>query len=214
MRLFWIFLGLAIAVLIPFFIWGEGFERTFTQDGAVAWLHGYGRWAWAAGVGLLVLDLFLPVPATAVVAALGFVYGAVVGGLIAAAGLILSGLMAYGLCRLLGRRAARRILGEKDLERGERLFRRVGGWLVVLSRWLPVFPEVIACMAGLTRMPAPMFVTALVCGSVPLAFLFAAIGHAGGEHPLMAITLSAALPPLLWLAVQPLFKARQALDRA
>jgi len=214
MRLFWIFLGLAIAVLIPFFIWGEGLERTFTREGAVAWLLGYGEWAWAAGIGLIVLDLFLPIPASAVIAALGFVYGPLVGGLIAAAGLILSGLLAYGLCRLLGRRAALRILGEKDLQRGERLFRRLGVWLVLLSRWLPLFAEVIACMAGLTRMPAPAFVTALVCGSLPLAFLFAAIGHAGSEHPLLAITLSAVLPPILWLAVRPLFKAGQALDRA
>ncbi len=214
MRLLWIFLVLAVAVLIPFFIWGEGFQRVFTQEGSVAWLLKYGRWAWAAGVGLLVLDLFLPIPETAVVAALGFVYGPIAGGLISAVGLILSGLLAYGLCRLLGRRVARLILGDKDLERSERLFRNAGGWLVVLSRWLPVFPEVIACLAGLTRMPALPFVTALVCGSTPLAFLVAAIGHAGGEHPVLVITLSAVLPVILWLAVQPLLKARQAPDRA
>lgn len=209
MRLFWIFLGLAVLVLIPFLIWGEGFERAFTQAGAVDWLRGYGLWAWAAGIALLGLDLVLPIPATAVMAALGFIYGPLAGGLIGAAGSILSGAIGYGLCRSLGRGVALRILGEKDLERGERLFRNVGGWLVVLSRWLPIFPEVIACMAGLARMPARTFFFALACGSLPLAFVFAAVGHAGAERPVLAIGLSALLPPVLWLLVQPWFRARQ-----
>ena len=209
MRLVWIFLGLAVLVLIPFLIWGEGFERAFTQTAAVEWLRGYGAWAWAAGIALLSLDLMLPIPATAVMAALGFIYGPLAGGAIGAAGAFLSGSIGYGLCRLFGRGAALRILGEKDLERGERLFREVGGWLVVLSRWLPIFPEVIACMAGLARMPARAFFTALACGSLPLAFVFAAVGHAGVERPLLAIGLSALLPPVLWLLVQPWFRAKR-----
>jgi uncharacterized membrane protein YdjX (TVP38/TMEM64 family) len=210
LRLFLIFLGLAVLVLIPFAIWGEGFERSLSGAAAIDWLTQHGRWAWAAGIVLLVSDLFLPVPATAVMAALGYVYGPFVGGLIGAFGSCLAGGLAYGLCRTLGQPAARRLLGPEGLADGERLFARVGGWLVVLSRWLPVFPEVIACMAGLTRMPARIFALALVCGSAPLAFTFAAVGHAGVERPLLAIGLSALLPPLLWLGVQPYFRARRA----
>jgi uncharacterized membrane protein YdjX (TVP38/TMEM64 family) len=72
-----------------------------------------------------------------------------------------------------------------------------------------VFPEVIACMAGLARMPPMPFFIALFCGSAPLGFVFAAIGHAGVDHPVLAIALSAGLPPLLWLGVQPYFRARR-----
>ena len=142
-------------------------------------------------------------------AALGFVYGPLAGGLIATLGSFLSGALAYLLCRRFGRPAAIRLLGPGDLADGERLFARAGGWLVVLSRWLPVFPEVIACMAGLARMPPRAFFAALACGSAPLGFVFAAIGHAGVDHPALAIALSASLPPLLWLAVQPYFRARR-----
>ena len=208
-RLFWLFLLLALVVLIPFVIWGSGFERTFSREGAIAWLTGYGRWAGVAGILLLMSDLFLPIPATAVMAALGFVYGPVVGGLIATLGSFLSGTLAYLLCRWCGRAAALRVLGPEDLADGERLFARVGGWLVVLSRWLPVFPEVVACMAGLARMPPLAFFIALACGSAPLGFVFAAIGHAGVAYPMVAIALSAGLPPLLWLAVQPYFRAKR-----
>ncbi len=208
MRLLWISLMLVALVLIPFLLWGEALAATFTQAGAVAWLRDYGRWAWAAGMALLLADLALPVPGTVVMAALGFLYGPVTGGVLAAAGSFLPGAAGYGLCRAFGRGAALRLLGRKDLEKGERLFAGAGGWLVVLSRWLPVFPEVVACMAGLARMPAQRFFAALACGSLPLGFVFAAVGHAGVAHPVLAVALSALLPPVLWLAVQPFFRAK------
>jgi uncharacterized membrane protein YdjX (TVP38/TMEM64 family) len=212
MPLLGLFLLLALAVLIPFAIWGADFERSFSQEAAAAWLAGYGHWAAAAGILLLISDLFLPIPATAVMAALGYIYGPLTGGLIATVGSILSGALAYLLCRWFGRPAAVRLLGAQDLGQGERLFARAGGWLVVLSRWLPVFPEVIACMAGLARMPPRAFFAALVCGSAPLGLVFATIGHAGADHPILAVALSAGLPPLLWLAVQPHFRARRLID--
>jgi uncharacterized membrane protein YdjX (TVP38/TMEM64 family) len=209
LRLVGLFLIFALIVLVPFLIWGSGFEQSLTAEGAAAWLAGYGQWASVAGILLLMSDLVLPIPATAVMAALGFVYGPLAGGLIASLGSFLSGALGYLLCRWFGRPVAVRLLGPKDLMEGERLFARVGGWLVVLSRWLPVFPEVIACMAGLSRMPPLSFFAALACGSVPLGFAFAMIGHAGVDHPVLAIALSAVLPPLLWLAVQPYFRAQR-----
>ncbi len=141
-------------------------------------------------------------------AALGILYGPLAGGLLASAGGFLSGALAYLLCRRLGRPAALRLLGAQGLAEGERLFARAGGWLVVLSRWLPVFPEVVACMAGLARMPPAAFLIALACGAAPLGFAFAALGHAGADTPMLAIALSAGLPPLLWLAVGPRLRAR------
>jgi uncharacterized membrane protein YdjX (TVP38/TMEM64 family) len=211
MRLLWIFLGLVVLILIPFAIWGDALETMFSPTGAAGWLGQYGRWAWAAGVALLVADLALPIPGTAIMSALGYVYGPLLGGLLSAGGSFLSGALGYGLCRLLGRGAAAWLLGQRDLERSERLFANVGGWLVVLSRWLPVFPEAIACIAGLTRMPPPAFLLALACGSLPLGFTFAAVGSVGVANPALALLLSAVLPPILWLMVRPVFRAKAAL---
>ena len=188
MRLLLVFLSLAIIVLIPFLIWGGRFEAAFSHDGTIAWLRDYGAWAWAAAILLLVLDLLLPVPATAVFSGLGFLYGTWLGG----------GIGAAGGCRLMGRRAAVRIAGERDLIRAEDLFSSVGGWIVALSRSLPVFAETVACLAGLARMPAGRFLLALACGTIPPAIIFAAVGAAGLHHPILALTLSAGLPALLW----------------
>lgn len=199
MRLIGIFVGLGIAFLIPFLIWGEAWQ--WSTEAAAARLNAYGQWAWAFAFLLLAMDLVIPLPATAVMAALGFVYGPLIGGLIGGLGSFTAGSLAYILCRALGRNAAVKLVGEQDLKKGELLFVRFGGWLVTLSRWLPLFPEVVACMAGLTRMPWNSFALAMICGCFPMAFTFAAVGHAGVDHPVLSITLSALVPPVLWFLI-------------
>lgn len=70
------------------------------------------------------------------------------------------------------------------------------------SRCLPLLPEVVACLAGLTRMPFYPFVLSLACGCLPLGFIYAAIGAAGQDNPGLALSLSVAIPAALWAFVQ------------
>ena len=200
MRLVLWFAVLAALVLGIWLIWGGKWDDHFTFGGSVRWLESAGHWAWAAGILLLIGDLVLPVPGTIVISALGYIYGVVLGGLIAAVGLIAAGCSGYGLGRIFGERFARRWLGDRDYEKGRRLFANKGGWMVAVSRALPILPEVISCTAGLVGMPFRRFAVALACGSVPMGFLFAAIGRAGRETPGWAVVLSLLLPALLWLA--------------
>ncbi len=206
MRNLLLVLVLFLLVVIPFLVWGEWFSAMFSDQAAIETLEAYGNWAWGIGILLLMGDLFLPLPATVIMSALGFIYGPVLGGFIAALGSFFSGLLAYILCRTLGQKVALYILGEKDLEKGGRIFARSGGWMVAVSRWLPVFPEVIACMAGLHQMNWRKFTIALFCGSLPLGFVFAYIGFAGTEAPFFALIVSAVLPVFLWLIAQYLLR--------
>ncbi len=207
MRLIFLLIALVAIVLIPFFIWGDTLMAFFSWEHSLDWLRGYGAWAWAIAILLLIGDLFLPLPATIIMSALGYIYGPLVGGLISAAGSFASGVLAYWLCRMLGENAATWLLGKKDYERGKKISVRIGGWVVALSRWLPVFPEVIASMAGLTRMPVMNFYIALACGSLPLGFIYAIIGNSGIENPALAIGLSASLPPVIWFVVSRVLRS-------
>ena len=186
--------------MIPFFLLGERFETHFSPEGARLWLAEYGKtWGGVAAMGLLVADLVLPVPATGVMSALGYVYGTWLGGLMGAAGSFLSGLVAYELCRAGGQGAADRLLGPEDQARAGRIFSGgMGGWMVALSRWMPLLPELTACMAGLTRMPRRRFLPALACGCVPMGLVFAAIGATGTDRPGLAIGLSVLIPAVLY----------------
>jgi uncharacterized membrane protein YdjX (TVP38/TMEM64 family) len=103
------------------------------------------------------------------------------------------------VCRKFGHRAAVWLAGEEGLAKGEAVFQsQRGGWIVALSRWMPVLPEAMACLAGLTGMPFRVFLAALLSGCVPLGFTFAAIGALGVERPGLAVALSALVPVVLY----------------
>ena len=204
MRVLRLFLILAVLVLFPFLVWGGKFMALFEGEAARKFVLDCGAWGWLVVIGLLIGDLFLPIPATGVMSAAGYVYGPWIGGLISVTGSFLSGMLAFALCRRLGHRAARWLAGEKGLAENEAVFRRSGPWLIALSRWLPILPEVIACLAGLTRMRTRVFVAALLCGTVPMGFCYAAVGAMFTREPAWALGLSVALPVVLWLAVRPL----------
>ena len=208
-RLFLIFLILASLVIIPFLIWGDHIEESMSLENTVAWLRSTGNWAWAAGLGLLIVDLFLPILGTVVMSALGLVYGWFWGGLLSALGSIGAGVLAYGFSRKLGRRAVLFLTGENGFAEGERLFGgETGGWLVAFSRWMPVLPEVVACLAGIAKMPFKRFFAALCAGCLPMGFVFAWIGQTGNEHPILALSLSAGLPPLIWGAFRLVYQRK------
>jgi len=200
-RLLALVLGLMAISLVPFAIWGQGLEAALPPGAAADWMRGFGAWAWAAGLALIGSDILLPVPATAVMAALGIVYGPWIGGALAGLGSFLAGMAGYGICRALGPDVARRLAGTEGLAQAETLFARWGGWLVAGSRWLPVLPETVAFLAGLARMRPARFALALACGALPLGMTFAALGHFGADRPL-ATMLAAALAPLaLWAVI-------------
>jgi len=165
---------------------------------AVFMLREYDSWAWALGITLIWADLVLPVPQAAVIAALGIIYGTVIGGLLGSVGLISSGLLGYGLMRTSARRFVDRLVGRQSLHKMESLFDRAGAWAIVLTRSLPYsIPEAIVFLAGLAGMPMGKFTIALTVGSVPTAFAFAAIGAGWADQPILVLTVSYVLPMLL-----------------
>jgi uncharacterized membrane protein YdjX (TVP38/TMEM64 family) len=165
---------------------------------AVFMLREYDGWAWALGIALIWADLVLPVPQTAVIAALGIIYGTLLGGLLGSLALITAGVLGYGLMRTSARRFVNRLVGRESLHKMESLFDRAGAWAIVLTRSLPYsVPEAIVFLAGLAGMPMGKFTMALTVGSVPIAFAFAAIGAGWADQPIVALIVSYLLPILL-----------------
>jgi uncharacterized membrane protein YdjX (TVP38/TMEM64 family) len=165
---------------------------------AVLTLRTYGSWAWAIGIALIWVDVVLPIPQTAVIAALGIMYGTLIGGLLGSVGLITGGLLGYGLMHTSARRFAQRFAGprsRRSLYKMEGLFERGGAWAIILTRSLPYsIPEAMVFLAGLSGMPLRKFIAALTIGTMPTAFVFAAIGAAWANQPIVALAVSYVLP--------------------
>ena len=73
MRLLLTGLVFTAVLAVPFLVW----RNLFSEDVQVLEekIKDYGVWPWLAGIFLLVADILLPIPATAVMAALGLIYG-------------------------------------------------------------------------------------------------------------------------------------------
>jgi uncharacterized membrane protein YdjX (TVP38/TMEM64 family) len=167
-------------------------------NAAVLTLREHESWAWAAGIGLIWADVALPVPQTAVIAALGIIYGTLLGGLLGSLGLITGGLLGYWLMRTSARRVVQRFAKARSLQKMEGVFERRGAWAIVLTRSFPYsVAEIMVFLAGLAGMPMGKFIAALTLGSVPTAFVFAAIGAGWADQPLLALVVSYVVPIVL-----------------
>lgn len=194
MRTVLLFVGFVAFGLVLFFVLGDALvERS--------WLDAFGPWTWLVAVGLLVADIVLPIPTTLIITVMGQKYGTVLGGLIGTLGSFSAGVIAYGLTRTLGPRFARWLLAE-ELDNAERFFIEKGAFAVACSRWLPLLPEAISSMAGLARMPFGKYCLALLSGSVPMCFAYAALASTS-DNELIPLIISILLPiPIWWIAAK------------
>ncbi|MEV4141494.1 DedA family protein [Dactylosporangium sp. NPDC049742] len=143
------------------------------------------------GVGLLIAleTLVPPIPSELILPLAGFRARAgamhpVLVWLCATAGAVAGSLLLYWLGARLGyerlhRLAGRRwflLAGQRDLERGRRLFQRHGSWFVALSRCVPVLRSLVSIPAGIERMRLPKFVLLTTAGSGVWNALFIGAG--------------------------------------
>jgi uncharacterized membrane protein YdjX (TVP38/TMEM64 family) len=144
------------------------------------WLREAGPLAAAAGVGLLLVDVFVPVPSSLVMVAHGALFGVVGGTLLSMAG----GLGATLLGFLIGRRSrgvVRRIVTVGDRERAEQLLQRYGTLAIVVTRPVPMLAETTAIIAGTSGMSWRSAAVAGMAGNLVPALFYAATGAAAAS---------------------------------
>jgi membrane protein DedA with SNARE-associated domain len=185
------------------------------------------------GVGFLIFleNVVPPVPSEVILPLAGFrartgalnlwlVWPAATAGSVAGA-LALYGLgywLGYDRLRALADRPWFILTSQKDLDRGERVFHRHGGKMVLLGRCVPVVRSVVSIPAGIARMPLPRFLLLTAIGSGVWNALFIGLGWLLGEQwdrvqgwlgPVTYVVLGLALVGLVWLAIR---KARSRPD--
>ena len=187
------------------------------------------------GIGLLIFleNVVPPVPSEVILPLAGF--RARTGALnvwlawpAATAGSVLGAIALYGLGAWLGYDRLHALAGkrwffltsQKDLDRGQRIFGRHGGKVVLLGRCVPVIRSLVSIPAGIVRMPLPRFLLLTAVGSGVWNALFIGLGWYLGDHwdrvqtwlgPVTYVVLGLALVGLVWLAVRKV-RAHRAAD--
>ena len=155
-----------------------------------------GTLAAAAIVGVLAIDLFLPVPSSVVMILSGVAFGVPLGAALAFVGSLAGNLVGFEIARRYGHAAIAKFVPEAELQRLRALFERNGAIVVVITRPVPVVMETTSLVAGLSEMRRSTFLLASAIGTVPVAILYAYAGavsrEAGNAVPAVVILLAVA----------------------
>lgn len=177
-----------------------------TPENLQAWLttlqnsRDAGFWITWAVILLLSIDSILTVPTLTTVALAGFFLGPLHGGLVASVGLMLAGSICFFGSRYGGTGLFQKMIAGEEAQRLADWFHRTGGLALILSRALPMFPEVLSVLAGVSGIRASLYFLYFGLGSIPYAFL---VAWAGSEStlnsPWPVLTIGIGVPAVAWL---------------
>lgn len=151
--------------------------------------------------GLLFADLFIAVPTLTICILSGYFLGFPLGAAFSLLGVGLAGTGGYLITHSYGRGLLHVIeRNPEKVQEMEEIFRKDGVLVILLSRALPILPEISACLSGLTRMPALKFFTAWFCSSIPYVAIAAYAGSTSTlGSPLPAILTVVGLYLFFWI---------------
>lgn len=187
--------AIAFTLLLLFFIaWAAGID----PDAAPPMPRDAGVWAAVAGVGLLVGDVFLPVPSSLVMTAHGTLFGVALGTLLSLTGSVASALTAFALGRA-GTGVIRRMVTAAEHEYASALLEKWGVMAVAVTRPVPILAETVAILAGSSRLTWLQTAIAAALGSVVPAAVYAWAGaHARSVNQAVVFGGVIAVTAILW----------------
>ncbi len=152
-------------------------------------------------IALLFLDLFITVPTLGLIMLSGYFLGYPLAVLASITGLTIAGCSGYLLSYIFGNRILRFLI--KDTEKREDMkatFHKHGFAMIMLSRALPMLPEVTSCLSGSTRIPFLKFISAWLIGIIPYVLIAAYSGSISTlNNPMPAIFTAIGITIFLWL---------------
>jgi len=126
-------------------------------------------------IGLLTIDVFLPIPSSLVMIANGAIFGFVLGTAFSILGSIAAALLGYWL-GVSGSNIINRFIPQDQQEKAKGLFEQWGALAVIVTRPIPILAETISIVSGISRMKLRRFVLAAILGIVPASALYAYSG--------------------------------------
>lgn len=149
---------------------------------------------------LLFSDLFVAIPTMTVITLSGYFIGFQYGAMASITGLSLAGISGYWLSHILGERVFDFILRkEKAKQEAKETFRMHGVVMILLSRAIPILPEVTACLAGMTQMKFLKFLLVWLLSTVPYVLILTYAGSVSSiENPKPAIYTAIIISATLW----------------
>ena len=174
MKRYWMVVGVMLTVFLLLFGLVEWLQVPLLTNPS-EWLNRGGIVAASVGVGLLIVDVLLPVPSSLVMIAHGALFGVALGTLLSLLGSVGAALAGFAIGRRGGAWLEKIVSADERL-RVERMLERWGALAIVVTRPVPLLAETTAILAGASAMSWRRVIVAAVAGSLPAALLYALTG--------------------------------------
>lgn len=172
----WWSLAFAIAVTLLVMFFAASAAGLSLLEDPTPLIRGAARpLAGVIGVGLLIADVFLPIPSSLVMTLHGALFGVAGGAALSLLGSTLSALTGFAVGRA-GNDAIRRIVTPAEHARAGALLERWGVVAIAVTRPVPILAETVAILAGSSPLTWRQTAVAAFAGSIAPAFMFAWAG--------------------------------------
>lgn len=170
---------------------------------ARSWVTDAGPAGAVTVVGLLMADVFLPIPSSLIMVLSGAAFGVWWGALLAFAGSIGGEWLGFELARRYGTAWASRLVGdEQEMRRLNTALITHGAAAVAVTRALPVVMETMSVVAGVSSMRRRTFLAASALGTAPIVVVYAYAGavsqETGSLVPAVVILVAMAAGGWIW----------------
>ncbi|MHB8902299.1 MAG: VTT domain-containing protein, partial [Thermoguttaceae bacterium] len=150
-------------------------------------------------VALLSTDVFLPIPSSVLSTLGGETLGFALGTAASFAGLMSGAAIGFGVAKLAGPPLMARLASPEDVAALDRLSRRAGASVLIVTRPVPILAEAAVLFFGSTGLTWARFLAPVALANLVIAAAYSALG--AWVHLPAALALSIALPVLAaWIA--------------
>lgn len=95
------------------------------------------------------------------------------------------------------------LFSKKHLVQTEDFYKKKGHWAVSLARFFPIIRTFAPFVAGITKMPLPLFFKMSVLGSVAWVFIFTVAGYFFGQIPFIQNNFTLLVMLIIGLSLAP-----------
>ena len=136
---------------------------------------GGGAAAAVLSLGLLVADVFIPIPSSVIMIGNGALFGIASGAALSLAGSLGAAVLGFAIGRR-SRRLLLRLVTPTEAARADQLLARWGALAIVITRPLPLLAETVAILAGASPLSWSRMIVASLLGAAPSCLLYAVTG--------------------------------------
>lgn len=170
-------------IIVPFLLWGDQFDQL-----ALEMLAGErAEEVFLTTAGLLSMDVFIPVPSSAVSVSAGMLLGGPGAFFACLLGLTVGCLIGYGFGYYFRRYHFNRWYGDDEFRSLSQQLSRYGYLLLLVCRGIPILAELSLMVAGFHRYPFRQFLLVTLIGNVMLAGIYSYLGDS--VHSLESVYL-------------------------